>query len=98
MDDWQARQQEEEKYVREEVKQYEEQKRGLKKEMRENQYRVDDRYIKEVKTGASEVERGVSEGIKVVKAGGPEKRRPHAGFTLESLLEEDGEFVPPKKR
>ena len=98
MDDWQARQQEEEKYVSEEVKQYEEQKRGLKKEMRENQYRVDDRYIKEVKTGASEVERGVSEGIKVVKAGGPEKRRPPAGFTLESLLEEDGEFVPPKKR
>ena len=90
--------QEEEKYVREEVKQYEEQKRGLKKEMRENQYRVDDRYIKEVKTGASEVEKGVSEGIKMVKAGaGAEKRRP-TGFTLESLLQEEGEFMPPKKR
>ena len=99
MDDWQARQQEEEKYVREEVKQYEEQKRGLKKEMRENQYRVDDRYIKEVKTGASDVEKGVSEGIKMmVKSGGPSVKRKAAGFTLESLLQEEGDLLPTKKR
>ena len=66
--------------------------------MRENQYRVDDRYIKEVKTGASEVEKGVSEGIKMVKAGAASEKRRPTGFTLESLLEEDGEFMPPKKR
>ena len=84
--------------MREEVKQYEEQKRGLKKEMRENQYRVDDRYIKEVKTGASDVEKGVSEGIKMVKSGGPSVKRKHAGFTLESLLQDEGEMLPPKKR
>ncbi len=98
MDEWRARQEEEEKYVREEVKQYEEQKRGLKKEMRENQYRVDDRYIKEVKTGAIEVEKGVSEGIKMVKGGGASEKRKAAGFTLESLLQEEGDLLPPKKR
>ena len=39
-----------------------------------------------------------SEGIKMVKASAAaEKRRP-TGFTLESLLEEEGEFMPPKKR
>ena len=98
MDEWQARQQEEEKYVREEVKQYEEQKRGLKKEMRENQYRVDDKYIKEVKTGAIDVEKGISEGIKMVKSGGPIVKRKAAEFTLESLLQEEGDLLPPKKR
>ena len=66
--------------------------------MRENQYRVDDKYIKEVKTGAIDVEKGISEGIKMVKSGGPIVKRKTAGFTLESLLQEEGDLIPPKKR
>ena len=57
--EWRARQEEEEKYVGEELKKYEENKKQIKDNIRGNQYKVDDKYVKMLKSGAKEIEDGV---------------------------------------
>ena len=59
MQEWQARQAEEERHVQEEVKRYEEQKRDLKKGIRDRQYKVDDTYKRLLTGAAKEMEHAV---------------------------------------
>ena len=64
MKELQQKQEEEENYIAEELKEYEKNKTQLKSSINATNHKLDDDYIKKIETSASAIEAGVKIGLK----------------------------------
>mmetsp|Transcript_22291 Transcript_22291/g.21509 ORF Transcript_22291/g.21509 Transcript_22291/m.21509 type:complete len:133 (+) Transcript_22291:71-469(+) len=72
LEEWRRKHEEEEKYITEELKQYDKKKKAMNKEMRANNYKIDEKYKKMVSDGATSMVESLNEARK--NASGVKKR------------------------
>jgi hypothetical protein len=64
MNEWQKKQDEEEKYIAEELREYQKNKQQLKSSIAAANYKLDDEYLTKVENSANEIEASVRMGLK----------------------------------
>eukprot|EP00347_Sterkiella_histriomuscorum_P000543 403375447 len=91
LEEWKQKQEEEEKYVREENAEYEKNKKHLQQAIHANNFKVDEKYKQQVQKGAKSIADSIKQGLEIkkrdAKADGKQKKNL---FNLNELLEDDG--------
>ena len=98
MEEWKKRQEEEEKFVSEEVKLYEQDKKQLQKAIHANNFKIDEKYKLQVQSGATLIAKSVKEAAVLVgskrlhkeskKDEGMVAKKSKSVFNLEEILED----------
>ena len=69
MEEWKEKQEEEEKFVKHENQEYEQQKKELQKAIHSNNFKIDEKYKLQVSSGANLIAKSVQEAAKASKKG-----------------------------
>jgi hypothetical protein len=94
LEEWKRKQEEEEKFVQEETERYNTKKKELFAAIHANNFKVDDKYKKEVQSGAKSVVESLKEGQLKKREAKLNGKMQKKGLNLKELLQEEREEDP----